>query len=129
MVQEGAGQIKRIARAVVVGWCSRRSLAWGAAVTRRPPPCPATRPHHFALTRPSPLDATEHLIYTSSSGTGAPGPPRAVRTPIVPARDGGLRGRRPPGVILRAILHHEIAAKVHHPVAAKLHRLIDCQRG
>jgi hypothetical protein len=32
-------------------------------------------------------------------------------------------------VILRAILHHEIAANLHHPIAAKVHRLADWLSG
>ena len=32
-------------------------------------------------------------------------------------------------VILRAILHHEIAAKVHQHIAAKVHRLADWLSG
>jgi len=34
-----------------------------------------------------------------------------------------------PAVILRAILHHEIAAKVHHSITAKLHRLVETPSG
>ena len=39
------------------------------------------------------------------------------------------RSDSPYGVILRAILHHEIAAKVHQHIAAKVHRLADWLSG
>jgi hypothetical protein len=51
--------------------------------------------------RPPPLDTLEHPIYTCSSGTSAPAPP-CERPALVPARVGGLRGRRPPGASLGA---------------------------
>jgi hypothetical protein len=44
--------------------------------------------------------------------------------------DAGLAGGKLPvdgrAVILRAILHHEMAAKLHHAITAKQHRLADC---